>query len=248
MDHRHASQTLPRTALTPFLRQFAVALLVAVTLVGGVGCRRSGKARPKTQISEEQSRPREEMMANVNASPTLRNAVADGPEESTRTAADDIPCDVTGTWMRYVMPSDETPADWERPQDQWHRERALAILLTADRVRGPSVGPKGRVPPQVSALVALSKEPDVVCSAVWLLKRATLPGRIYALGALWLGDRRAFEKLSVDYARLPSPVPVTFGVVEGEARAADLVARLASGDLSAAWYGATQPLGADEAE
>lgn len=228
-------------------RLLCVLLLTALALVSG-GCRRSAKNKARPQVSDEQSRPRTEMMANVNATPTSNNATPDLPEESTHTAADDIPCDVTGTWMRYVMPADEAPEDWSRPQDQWRRERALAILLTADRVRGPSIGPKGLVPPQVSALVALAKEPDVVCSTVWLLKRAPLPGRVYALGALWIGDRGAFAKLAGDYERLPAPVPVTFGVVEGEARTSDLIHRIRSGDLAQAWWRATQPLGADESE
>ena len=121
-----------------------------------------------------------------------------------------------------------------------------ALLLTADRVRGPSVGPKGRVPPQVWATIELSRQPDLACAAAWILKRAPLPGRIYALGALWLGDKPHFQSLSVDYSELPAPVLVTFGLVDSEVRAADLVSRLRTGELPEAWSRATEPLSAED--
>ncbi len=205
---------------------------------------RGGRSHSRSNVRESQIQPRVERFSHINATPA--SAAAEAPEHPTRTAADDLPCQATATWLRDVLPSEEAAPDWERPMDKWTRERAVAILLTADRVRGPSVGPKGRVPPQVWATVELARQPDLACTAAWILKRAPLPGRIYALGALWLGDRAHFDALSVDYSMLPAPVAVTFGLVDGEVRAADLVSRIRTGELPKAWQAATEPLSAED--
>ena len=205
---------------------------------------RSSHQRARAQLRESSVQPRVERFNQINAAPA--SAATDAPDHPTRTAADDLPCAATATWLREAMPADEAAADWERPLDKWTRDRAVALLLTTDRVRGPSVGPKGRVPPQVWATVELSRQPDLLCAAVWILKRAPLPGRIYALGALWLGDRPHFNSLSIDYSELPAPVPVTFGLVDGQVRAVDLVSRIRTGELPEAWRAATEPLSADD--
>lgn len=221
-----------------------VACVLAV--VGMSACRGSNKAASNRARAAASVQPRVDRFNQIKAAPAT--APVDQPEHPTRTAVDDLPCHATATWLRDVLPAEEAAADWERPLDKWTRERAVALLLTADRVRGPAVGAKGRIAPQVWATVELSRQPDVLCASAWILKRAPLPGRIYALAALWLADRPHFEALSVDYSELPAPVPVTFGLVEGQARAADLVARIRSGELPEAWRSATEPLSAEDDE
>ncbi len=219
--------------------------LVCLLLLGALAlpaCRGHGRARATVRDSSVQ--PRVDRFNKINAAPAA--AAVEAPEHPTRTAADDLPCAATSTWLHDVLPADEAPQDWERPLDKWTRERAVALLLTTDRVRGPNVGPKGRVPPQVWATIEISRQPDLACTAAWILKRAPLPGRIYALGALWLGDRPHFQSLSVDYSDLPAPVPVTFGLVDGEVRASDLVSRLRTGEIPDAWRQATEPLSAED--
>ncbi len=221
------------------------ALVVSLLLVAAMlpACRGS-HARARTHVAEASIQPRVERFNQIKAAPA--SAATDAPEHVTRTAADDLPCHATATWLRDVLPAEENAADWDRPLDKWTRDRAVSLLLTADRVRGPAVGAKGRVPPQVWAMVELSRQPDLACDAAWILKRAPLPGRIYALGALWLGDRPHFLTLSVDYAELPAPVPVTFGLIDAEVRASDLVSRIRTGELPEAWRQATEPLSAED--
>jgi hypothetical protein len=225
---------LPRNTTRTLLLGLAVLMALTTAACG------TSRSRARAHIRESSTQPRIERFKNINATPAA--AAVEAPEHATRTAADDLPCAVTATWLRDILPADEVPADWGRPLAKWTRERAVAILLTADRVRGPSVGPKGHVPPQVWAMIVLSRQSDLACTAAWLLKRALLPGRIYALGALRLADPEHFETLSVDYNQLPAPVPVTFGLVDGEARVVDLVARIRSGELPQAWQQATEPL------
>ncbi len=222
-------------------RTWVMALLVAALALSA--CRGS-HGRARASVREAAVQPRVDRFNQINAAPAA--AAVEAPEHLTRTAADDLPCAATATWLHDVLPADENAADWERPLEKWTRERAIALLLTADRVRGPSVGPKGRVPPQVWATIELSRQPDLACAAAGILKRAPLPGRIYALGALWLGDKPHFQSLSVDYSELPAPVLVTFGLVDSEVRAADLVSRLRTGELPEAWSRATEPLSAED--
>lgn len=221
--------------------------VLLVALIAMMGCHRSHREHQHSVVTESGARPRTEMLAQVNPNPQTP-AQVEAAEHVTRTAADDVKCDERSNWLRGVVPTEETEADWARPMEKWNRERAMALLLTVERVRGPAVGPRGRVPPQAWAMMELVKQPDLLCASVWLLKRAPLPGRMYALSALWLGDRPMFNTLAVDYENLPAPVPVTFGLVEGEARANDLVARIRSGELPNAWRQATEPLSAEEAE
>ena len=235
--HRPEVQRLKGLALL-----LGLAALVALALPA---CR-SSRSHARSHIRESSTQPRIERFSHINAAPA--SAALEAPEHATRTAADDLPCQATATWLKEALPAEEAPTDWGRPLDKWTRERAIALLLTTDRVRGPAVGPKGRVPPQVWATIVLSRQPDLLCAAAWVLKRAPLPGRIYALGALRLADRPHFDMLSVDYSELPAPVPVTFGLVDGEVRASDLVARIRSGELPDAWKQATEPLSFEDEE
>ena len=234
MKHVAPSLKHSTSTLVPAPHAIAVWLVLAVALTGVSGCKRKPKERVRAvHIEEGAAKPR----VNVGLSEGATNANSPQGEltDVTRTAADDLPCDVTTTWLANVIPLEEREADWTTPVAKWTRERAVGLLLTSDELRGPTLGSRARTPPQALAMAVLVDHPDGVCAIAYVLKRSGLPGRLYALSAAYLRDPELFKKLVVDYAHLRTPVPTRFGLIEGSSRTSELVGRIQTGGVPEAW-------------
>jgi hypothetical protein len=107
-------------------------------------------------------------------------------------------------WYATTPPTpykdDDDQRDADRPTIAADRVAAFAFLLSTGEFACPHVGEANpEVSTQVLAFQTILRQPDAAQAFAALLRRASLPGQLYALCGLYLTDRDTLDRVAPAY-------------------------------------------------
>jgi hypothetical protein len=106
------------------------------------------------------------------------------------------------------------------------------VLNRAEGFYSAQVGFAGTTPDVVLAWRVIAQSPDHHAVFEQVFRTASLPGRLYALAGLWLGDRSEFDRAARELRARGGTVRTMRGCIMAEESVASLVTQIEKGDWS----------------
>ncbi len=136
-----------------------------------------------------------------------------------------------------------SPSAAPRPRLSTEGERALDVVLAAERFTDDAIYDDGVTPPEVEAMRVLFGERAAPAAFAHVLANGTLPGKLFALCGIWYTDPGGFERAAAPYRHLEVEIPIQMGCTGGAMPVREIVewrrsaaVRLASrDDTNKAW-------------
>ena len=132
----------------------------------------------------------------------------------------------------FFDPSTPSPSPSPQPTGDQRLAMPVDVLTHAEGFYAASVGFAGMTPNEVLAWRAIAQSTDHQALFERLFMSASLPGRLYALAGLWLGDRAEFDRAARQLRANGGSVRTMRGCIMAEASVASLVAEIEKGNWS----------------